>query len=90
METKEKRTKKSKWSKSKIRRYTFITMTCVFIVAAVLLFASNLEILGKWSDFMSQICIGAATGCFVVALQETVYDEEQIIDQKNSKNNKEE
>ncbi len=76
MEIKEKKCKKMKLSKTKIREYTFIVMTYVFIVAATLLFASDLEILGKWSDFLCQLCIGAATGCFVVALQETVNNEE--------------
>ena len=75
---------RSKWSKTKIRMFTFVFMTCVFIVAAALLFSYNGELLGKWSEFLSQLCIGAATGCFVVALQETVKDEEDKINQKNN------
>ena len=75
--------KKQKWSKTKIRRLTFIVMTLVFVTLAVLFFACDWKFLGKWSDFMSQLCIGAATGCFVVALQETVKEEEEKLDKKN-------
>ena len=68
---------------------TFIVMTCVFVVIATLLFNYNGELLGKWSDFLSQLCIGAATGCFVVALQETVKDEENKIKNQKKKSDKE-
>jgi len=61
-------------------------MTCVFIVAAALLFDCNWQFLGKWANFMSQLCIGFATGCFVVALQETVKEEQDKVDAKNKKN----
>ncbi len=75
-------TKKQGWSKTKIRRLTFIVVTLVFVTLAVLLFACDWEFLGKWSDFMSQLCIGAATGCFVVALQEVVKEEEEKLENK--------
>ena len=84
MKNKSTRTNKEKWSKTKIRMFTFIFMTCVFVVIATLLFNYNGEFIGKWSDFLCQLCIGAATGCFVVALQETVKDEEDKINQKNN------
>ena len=77
-----------KWSKTKIRKITFTIMTCVFVVIAILLFDYKGEFLGKWSDFLSQLCIGAATGRFVVALQETVKDEENKIKQKEKMNDK--
>lgn len=50
-------TKKQGWSKTKVRRITFIVLTFVFV--------------------------GAATGCFVVALQEVVKEEDEKLDKKN-------
>lgn len=85
MKNQTKKNKKKPWSKTKIRRITFTVMTCVFIVAAALLFDCNWQFLGKWANFMSQLCIGFATGSFVVALQETVREEEHKIDSKNRK-----
>ena len=78
-------TKKQGRSKTKVRRITFIVLTCVFVVAATLLFACKCKFLGKWSDFMSQLCVGAATGCFVVALQEVVKEEEEKLEKKDKK-----
>ena len=81
--------KRNKWSKTKIRMFTFIFMTCIFILVAALLFNYNGELLGKWSEFLYQLCIGAATGCFVVALQENVKEAENKIKNKNKKKDKE-
>ena len=79
---------KRNWSKAKIRRITFLIITLVLITIAAIFYNCNFEILGKWSDFISQICIGAATGCFVVVLQESVKEEENKIAAKNRKEKK--
>ncbi len=80
-----KEAKKKPWSKTKIRRITFTVMTFIFVAVAALLYICEWQFLGKWANFMSQLCIGFATGCFVVALQETVREEENRIEAKNKK-----
>lgn len=78
-------TKKQRWSKTKIRKLTFILMTCVFVVAAILLFACECKFLGKGSDFLSQLFVGFGTGSFVVACQEIVKEEQDKLDEKDQK-----
>ena len=80
--------KKRNWSKTKIRRISFTFMTFIFVAVAAIFFNCECRLLGKWSEFISQLSIGAATGCFVVALQESVKEEEYKINAKNRKNKK--
>ena len=64
--------------KTRIREIAFIIFTFIFVGLEFLFY--NLTF--KGSDFIVQLWMGAATGCFVVALQETAKHEEYKIRRK--------
>ena len=62
----------------KTREIVFAVMTCIFVTGAVLLYFANFHT----ASLFMQLCLGAATGCFVVAMQEAVLDQQQKNEQK--------
>lgn len=63
---------------NKVRKWTFIFFTFLFGGLAVLFYFLKFQS----ADLFMQMCIGAATGCFVVAMQEIAKQEEYRKKQK--------